>query len=895
MNRGSRAGLVSPHGMIMRAMAVLCLLVLAALSPAWAQTPDAAPGDVTLAEPPPDEASLEEEARLQLAEAEAARAEAEAERRSLLIAEYTRLKTAQTAVAAEAARLENEAAAIGLIETDALAWRRKAEAVAGSPGSTAAADALYGDLIVALRGIRGELGDALGGATGAKNPRLRIPPVDPALITSEGTGERLIAYQQALARQAVLLSSYQQVLLRERRDTLYDAMITMNEARLALLPSLSSGLRSRVTGFGAEGLDQVGREVKQIVLTVRYNVATGFAGLKAFTTGLMEFRASYFLVIFELLLAVMVFRFWRGVGDTVVGDLERTQSSRKPPTLWSSLSAYLLRLLRHALKPLDWLVLLLVLNWLFPVFFSPAPIRLVWLLACWIFGGAALVQVIDAMARGRGGEDPRAALRKRSLRLVATVVIGVGLLLTMTAGVVGHGAIYSWILTFCWLLAIPVLFVITTWWRERIETLARLGAPKSTVLRWVSNNPDGISGALGRVAGGFVLMAQGARVIVARRIRQLSLIREILGQRAREKASERVIADEESGRYDPLSDAEMHLLAPHGRPLADATVPAAADAKSGFPLPGHVLAVVGDRGHGKTTIVNRLVEASGLPPLQVEAKAGPDDGLLAAMADALGCAAEPRAVIDALQAAPHCVAIDDVQRMIVPAIGGLARFDALLEIARHTPGRTSWIFAVGGAAWPFLERARGDRPLFDDEVMLRPWSVKQIRELIERRTANAGIDPEFEYAGDDTGSMLFEDEVAPEERARRAFYAALTEESGGNPAVALERWRRSLFRDRETGQVCVRTFKAPDIARLAAMPPMTLFVLRTVLQMDIASAADIASATDLPLARVRETLRSCELLGVTVPQDGGYRLSLYWFEEVKRLLRAQNLIAGAKP
>ncbi len=157
------------------------------------------------------------------------------------------------------------------------------------------------------------------------------------------------------------------------------------------------------------------------------------------------------------------------------------------------------------------------------------------------------------------------------------------------------------------------------------------------------------------------------------------------------------------------------------------------------------------------------------------------------------------------------------------------------------------------------------------------------------------MEPDFEYAGDDTGTMLFEEEIAPEERARRAFYAELTDETGGNPAVALERWRRSLFREKTTGRVCVRTFRAPDVARLAAMPPANpVRAARHSADGHRHSASD-RSGHRSPPARVGETLRSCELLGVVERQGGAYRITLYWFQEVKRLLLAQNLIAGALP
>lgn len=887
----SRSDWWSKAGML---LAVLCTLSFANPLAAQETAAELAEEIVEGGELSPDEAALAEEAARQRAEAEAARAAAEAERQQLLAAERSRLRTAREAVEAEVARLDNAAAELELVEADALSWRQQVAAIAATPGSEATADILYADLISDLREVRANLGSALqrGGVDSAE-PSLVIPPVDPALVTSGDDGQDLIAMQTALVRRVDLLSARHSQQLRERRDTLYEAMITMNEARLSLIPALSPDLRSRVTGFGSEGFDQVMREGNQIALTSRYNLATGFAGLKDFGSGLLEFRADEVLDLLKFLLVILGFRIWRGVGKNIIGELQRAQEHRRPATLLSSVLGYLLRVLKHALRPIDWLVLLLFLDWLFPWFFEPAPIRLIWLVACWVVGGAALVLVIDAMARGASDEDPRADLRKRSLRLVAGVVIGVGLVLSLTANVVGRGAIYSWLFTFCWLLAVPVILIVTTWWHERIETLARLGAPNSRLLAWVSRNPTGISGALGRILAGIFLMVRGAQVVVARRIRQLGLIRDILGQRAREKASERVIADEESGKYVPISDEEAGRLHPRDDDAdyhdTDLPGPAADRAVK----PGHVMAVIGNRGYGKTTVLRRLTGNSNIPVIALQANGHDDTCTL--LADKLGCAHDAKSISAALVAKPHCIAIDDVQRTVIPAIGGLVEFDRLIALARQTPAPTSWIFGIDATIWPYLQRARFDRPLFDDEIRLRPWSEKQIRTLIEKRTEKAGFDPDLEIVTEDTGNLMLDEDVPPEERARRAFFASLTEDTNGNPAVALEHWRLSLFRDKLSAKLSVRTFKAPDVGLLAAMPQGTLFVTRVILQMDIASFDDIVLATDMAPSKVREILRTCELQGVIIRHEEGYRLTLYWLQEVKRMLAAQNLIAGVMP
>src|SRR5690606_37623199 len=116
---------------------------------------------------------------------------------------------------------------------------------------------------------------------------------------------------------------------------------------------------------------------------------------------------------------------------------------------------------------------------------------------------------------------------------------------------------------------VPLVIVLATWWRERIDALAELGAHRNPILTWSSQHRTGMVGALGRIAAWAAHLAQGGREIVARRISQLALSRDIAGQRARTRASARVVADEASGRYLPIPLEQAQRLSPHGRPVSD--------------------------------------------------------------------------------------------------------------------------------------------------------------------------------------------------------------------------------------------------------------------------------------------------------------------------------------
>jgi hypothetical protein len=310
-------------------------------------------------------------------------------------------------------------------------------------------------------------------------------------------------------------------------------MAEMNGARLALIPSLSGEMRARVTGFDEEGLAQVRRELNQIVLTVRYNVALGVERFGQLGSTSLRPGSDLIFGVIELLVVVALFRMWRRRGDPLLGSIERGYATRRPVTISSSFLAMAVGVIRKVRRPLDWLLLILAIRWLLPRLFELAVLDIIWLVLVWFLAAAVMVQLIDAVAQGDRQDDPRANLRRCSLRLVIGAILGVGLVLSLTAASVGHGAIYGWVLSFCWFLIIPVVVLLANWWRERIDALAALGSSRSAVLTWSSNHSTGLSGTLGRILAGGLLLFQGAQTVVARRISQLALIREISGQRAR--------------------------------------------------------------------------------------------------------------------------------------------------------------------------------------------------------------------------------------------------------------------------------------------------------------------------------------------------------------------------
>jgi DNA-binding IclR family transcriptional regulator len=89
----------------------------------------------------------------------------------------------------------------------------------------------------------------------------------------------------------------------------------------------------------------------------------------------------------------------------------------------------------------------------------------------------------------------------------------------------------------------------------------------------------------------------------------------------------------------------------------------------------------------------------------------------------------------------------------------------------------------------------------------------------------------------------------------------------------------------------VQLFEAPDTADLESLPDQAVFVLRAVVQLELAAFEDIVDATRLPTRQVEDALRYGSFRGYLERIDGRYRVHWRWFRSVSRFLERRHLLA----
>ncbi len=690
----------------------------------------------------------------------------------------------------------------------------------------------------------------------------------------------------------------------EDADTLSRQVATLNDARLLLLVHMDSALRDRLTGFGIDGLEQASGALEQARLQVRWRIRSI---PKAFETARIRFlRApeNALLALIYLAGLLMAFRWWRRHADATLDRASLHWETRRPATLFTRSMATGFGYLRSIRQPIEWLVLILAVRIVAGDFSQLPEARIVWLVLKWLLLAGVIIHGVDALVErfatriGVTSEDRRAAseLRRKSLRLIGLVAIVIGLGLSGIRDLLGQGTLYAWAGKLTWLLVLPAIVVLVRWWKPTVYERLQPHQAKNTLAARILVHPTGIRGFVGATIGGMWLLGDGMYRWLMTQIGGVSAYRRAHAYLFRREVQRQAQLREQVEVLPLLSGPAAAALASEGPAnpwVAGPPERALDDLVSKVRQPvSNLFAVVGERGLGKTTFLAALqLRVADTANLALSCPGNDLGALMSRLAVALDLPADAddasirSALIDR---DPKLVTIDDCQRLIRPAIGGLDALARLVELARNLPMKTTWVLALESPAWHFLSRAMAPQPMFDRVVTLSRWSEDRITELLSSRTTRAGITPRFDSLIQDANAPP-EALLGDKERTQRGFFRMLWDFSDGNPSVALHFWRTSL-RQRPDGEVQVLLFDAPEPTDLESMPLPVLFVLRALVQMGQATAETLAAATREPLHDVQDVLRFGAEAGWLDRDKDAYRLSWQWYRAVTRVLSRQHLL-----
>jgi len=847
------------------------------------------------AEQAAQDAALEREAAL----ADSQQAKTESLR--LIADRRAQLLTVKEAQARFKAELANNRVEVETTTESALAWNRKVRelqsAMPTGEASASEADDLYRGLARDLGVAHHDLSGALDAVTSDLSEVALPPNADADQLPADIDDGAASQLRASLSRSALELQALEGQLRWDRAEALRDAIVIMNQARLRLFEMLSEARRDSLEGFGSDGVAEVKRELDQIILEVRFHLLAVPREAAHQYRQLKSAPGPVVFSLFQLLFLVLVFRWWRKRADDTLEQSRRAWLQKRPQTQLTRGVATFVWYVRRIRKPVEWLVFFALLSMLISKAGRLPETKYFQIIVAWLLAGAFVVELIDAMASRQGfSSESSGKLRFRSLRLVGVSVVAVGLILSLTVATVGKGAIYAWVISTFGFLAIPVFLVLVFWWKDTIFERAK-GREGSRVLRWVVRHDHGLLTYPAAAVGGVYLLIEGVAGFVVRRVSDLAPLRRIFAYLFRRGVEKNKTATPAEYGTEPIPAELYAALAPDPKTppeLLTSYMSESVHAMRALVRSDRdaIVAVVGERGLGKTTFLDRVtsdLESGSL--CAVQCQPGGFAALLVDFARALGLpgtATEEEIIASLRERAPTVIRVDDAQRLVRPLIGGLEDIDQLIELTRSVSPQTSWLIAIGMPAWQYLRRARGDRAAFDQVIQLKPWEETQIASLIEQRSAAAGVVPSFERLV--VPRQVRTSPVSDEERTKRDFYRILWDYSDGNPEVALHFWRESLYRQPDDETVYVRLFSGPSASQLDDLPATFYFVLRTVVQLELAVEEDVVTCTDLSTAEVADALRAARVHGYIKGEGHLFEIDLQWYRAIISMLRRKHLL-----
>ena len=783
----------------------------------------------------------------------------------------------------------------------ALAWSRRVRELEAHRSEdsepTSEADRLYPDLIADLAQARGELRGALDEIQEDESevPKPSDADLEPLPVEiDDGTVRQL---GQELGDVARVLKGAELQLAWDRAAALRDQIVAMNKVRLRLFDLLSEKERHKLQGFGKKGVQQVRRELEQMTLEARYHLLSFPVQLRVQARALREASGTAVLNVLQIVLLVLLFRWWRRRADQVLENVRRDWLRRRPQTVFHRAVASLAWYARRVRKPLEWLIFFAVLMQILSEVRERPETIYVRIVVLWGLVGALVVRWVDAIASRQGVSSESAAkLRFRSIRTVGITVVAIGLFLSLTGVTVGQGAIYAWVVRSLGAVVFVLFVVLTKWWAETIfeRSATREG---TRVLAWASSHKRGLLRFPAAAVGGAYLLGQGVAQFLMRQASQLAVTRVFFTYLFRRGVEKQASSKRGAAGSVPLPVALQEALGP-SEPTQSTLVTAYSSEKvhtmRAFvrSQSDAIVAVVGERGRGKTTFLRRVtsdLDASAV--CRVRCVPGGFPALIGSFANVLGLpenVTEEDVLRRLHEKPPIVISVDDAQRLVRPMIGGLEGIDRLIRFTRLAPQETSWLIAIGTPAWQYLKRARGDRAAFDRVVVLDPWTEPQIASLLKAKCAESEVEPRFDRIAvpRQAQSLALNDK----ERTEQDFYRMIWDYSDGNPAVSLHFWVRSLYLQPPDEAIYVRLFQGPTSADLEDLATTFYFVLRAVVQLELATEEDVVACTDLDPDEVADALRAAKLHGYVVERDRLYEINTHWYRAITNILRRKHLL-----
>ncbi|WP_159656544.1 ATP-binding protein [Vibrio atypicus] len=681
-------------------------------------------------------------------------------------------------------------------------------------------------------------------------------------------------------------------------ESSYLTLTSLGQSKEQLIALTDSVNRDKLTGFGPYGVTQFKQELKQTQLNIEY---LAYFQLRSFKSLLGEVFISPIPVIWAGLKVLFIYFglvWWLANSKRLIGLFKQTQLENNPkPALWIRLVWYVSR----AHRALAWLIAITLSLRVLSEIPSLQHLIILEIFTWWVLGGSIAISFLLEFAyRNSSSSSPEViALRLSTIRRYVWSAIVAGVILQISMRTLGKGTIYYWIYSALYAWFVLVTISVLRLWRTKVfDTIAHI-TDRPVWVNWAVSRQNAFLLNIPATAIAIAwLMVHNFKHRTVAALSNYSFFSQALAYLFRiEVAKQTGNNNGQANLVRVKGNDAFEYVTPGGfdSTLVDYATDEVKQLSKYLMTDSPAICVVsGERGVGTTTLLRSLLnKVKNAEPIYLNCPYAGYAELLAHFAVSLGLEEEATEIqiLSHLRKSEttYLIAVDNAQRLVKPMVGGLADLIRLTNLLRRSKKNHRVVIAVEKASWRFVDRARGERLLFDLVSFLPRWTEKQIHQLLDTRI-NQPEQKQVSFEGLVVPKQWDQEEVTEEERAKQGFYRILWHYSDGNPTVALRFFRLSLNRDKETEQVYIRLFRAPESLELEKMPKPMLAVLRSIVQLEIASPEVLSECTQLSIAEVTGTLRYFQSRGYIEWLEDKARVSDHWFRHITNVLDRQHLL-----
>ncbi len=313
------------------------------------------------------------------------------------------------------------------------------------------------------------------------------------------------------------------------------------------------------------------------------------------------------------------------------------------------------------------------------------------------------------------------------------------------------------------------------------------------------------------------------------------------------------------------------------------------------------IAIIGEKGSGKTTLVNFLKEkvfpSEEILDIKVDFTCWKMEQVLSLLGNKFEVdqANRPEAIVNAILAkeGKMVVTLEGIQNLYLRNINGFDALEALWLIISETKSKVLWVASCSRYAWDFLNKMSGIETHFSHHFTVDKLSPIQIQDLIIKRHTESGFKLRFEPDEQIRKSRNFKKRLNdPKELQaylKEIYFEKLSDIAEGNASVASILWLRSIT-EIERRTLIISPVQTINLDALEVNKAETLFALAAIVFHDTLKTAELCRVLNLSLSQSRVLMSRLKSRGLLLEEEGGYFLNELVFRQLIRLLKKRNII-----